>query len=157
MANITASTAIFGLPTPLQSPATISGPLTFVLWINWTGTASSPVPVYLGATFSYRFPGQTSWTNSNSTQRIFPGSANVTVPLNLSATPLIEQSSISIEIYTSSAPPGATIWLRWGGGSTRSLVVVPMSDYEGLFPAYTITEHDKDGNHQQYFYIHDLP
>src|SRR3989454_7056835 len=157
MGNVTASTATFGLPTPLQSPATINGPLTFALWVNLTGTFSPAIPVYLGAALSYRFPGQSSWTNSNSTQRIFPGSANVTVPLNLSPTPLIEQSSIAIEIYASSVPPGATIWLRWGSSSTRSLVVVPLSDYEGLFPANTITVQDRAGNTPTYFYLDAAP
>jgi len=157
VANITNSQAIFQLKPPLQSPATINGPLTFSLWINWTGNPSSTSPVYLGAAFSYQFPGQSSWTNSNATQGIMPGPANVTIPLSLSAIPLIEQSSIAIEIYTSSVPPGATIWLRWGSISTRSLVVVPMSDYEGLFPANMITVQDRAGNTPTYFYLDAAP
>jgi KaiC/GvpD/RAD55 family RecA-like ATPase len=153
--NVTSSAATFELPTPLQSPATINGPLTVPLWVNWTGT-SSAVPVYLGAAFSYRFPGQSNWANQNSTQQILPGPANVTVIVNLSA-PLIEQSSIAIEVYARSVPQGATVWLRWGASSTRSLVVVPMSDYEGLFPANTITVQDRAGNTPAYFYLDAIP
>ncbi len=151
--DITNSSASFMLSTPLQSPATINGPLGFSLWVNRTSPASSSVAVNLDAAFSYRFPGQVSWTNSNSSQQIFPGFANVTIPVNLSPTPLIEQSSIQVEISTSAIPRNTTIVLKWGSSLTRSFVVVPMSSYESLFPANTITIQDRSANTPSYFYL----
>jgi KaiC/GvpD/RAD55 family RecA-like ATPase len=77
--------------------------------------------------------------------------------VGLSPTPLIETSSIAIEIYSTSAPRNSTIWLRWGASSTRSLVVIPMSSYEGLFPANTLDVQDRSGTTQTYFYLDAAP
>ncbi len=160
VSNLTASSATFALPT-LESAATVSGQLTFSLLVDWTGNQSSKIPVTLGAAFSYRFPGQGSWTNTNSTpERIIPSlvPSNVSIPLSLgSAIPLIERSSIAIELSANSIPRNATIAVKWGSSSARSFVIVPMSDYEGLFPANTISVQDRSGNTPTYFYLDATP
>ena len=155
--NLTSASIPFGLPTPLQSSATIYGPLIISLWIDWTGNVSVPMsfPVSVMGAFSYRFPGAASWTNAapNSTQRIFPGLSNVNITLNVPSTPLIEQTSIAIEVSAISVPRNAAIALNWGSSSARSLVVIPMSGYEALFPSNTITIQDRSGNAPTYFYL----
>jgi KaiC/GvpD/RAD55 family RecA-like ATPase len=77
----------------------------------------------------------------------------------MSAIPLIEQSLIAIELSADVVPrsPNATISLKWGSSTARSLVVVPMSDYEGLFPANTISVQDRAGNTPPYFYLDVTP
>ena len=157
--NITATPTTFSLPTALQSVATINGPIIFSITIDWKGNNSNTVPVTIGVAFSYRFPGQGSWTNTNSTppQRISPGPANITIAVPMSATPLIESSSIAIELVATSVPRNATIELQWGSSTAQSRVIVPMSDYEGLFPANTISVLDRFGTAQQYFYLDEVP
>jgi len=159
--NMTSASVPFQIPTPLQSPTTISGPLIISLWVDWTGNVSVPMSfqVLLMGAFSYRLPGAAGWTNAapNSTQRIFPGFTNVNITLNVPATPLIEQTSIAIELSAISVPRNATIALNWGSSSARSLVVIPMSGYETLFPANTITIQDRSGNAPTYFYLNAVP
>src|SRR5438132_1409194 len=64
--NLTSASIPFGLPTPLQSSATIYGPLIISLWIDWTGNVSVPMsfPVSVMGAFSYRFPGASSCLSS---------------------------------------------------------------------------------------------
>jgi KaiC/GvpD/RAD55 family RecA-like ATPase len=158
LTNITASPTTFSLPTALESAATVNGPITFSLLVDWTGNLSNVVPVTLSAAFSYRFPGAGSWTNTNSTpQRISPGASNNTISLPMSSTPLIQASSIAIELAATPVPRNATIALEWGSSTARSFVIVPMSDYEGLFPANTISVQDRSGSTQTYFYLDAAP
>ncbi len=75
----------------------------------------------------------------------------------MSATPLIETTSIAIELVANSVPRNAAVALQWGSSSAHSLVVLPMSDYEGLFPANTISVQDRSGNTPPYFYLDAAP
>jgi len=154
-ANLTKSPIMFKLQTPLQAPATVNGPLTLSLVIE--GRFSASVQAFAHGAFSYQFPGQNSWVNTNNTQLIPPGTTSVNITLNIPTTPLIEQSSIAIEISASSVPPNATMILNWGSGSARSLIIVPMTGYEALFPANTIEIQDRSANTQTYFYLNAVP
>jgi len=75
----------------------------------------------------------------------------------MSPTPLIQTSSIAIELAATPVPRNATIALKWGSSIARSFVIVPMSDYEGLFPANTISIQDRSGTTQTYFYLDAVP
>ena len=75
----------------------------------------------------------------------------------MSSTPLIQTSSIAIELAATPVPRNAAIALKWGSSTARSFVIVPMSDYEGLFPANTIVVQDRSGNPQTYFYLDAAP
>jgi KaiC/GvpD/RAD55 family RecA-like ATPase len=131
------------------------------MWIGWTGNVSVPMSfvVSVMGAFSYRLPGAAGWTNAapNSTQRIFPGLTNVNITLNVPSTPLIEQTSIAVEVSATNVPRNAAIALNWGSSSARSLVVIPMSGYETLFPSNTIAIQDRSGNTPQYFYTNAAP
>src|SRR5260370_21042322 len=51
----------------LSGPLTVSGTLTFSLWINWMGNTTASPPSVTG-TFDYTFPeGGSNWTTSSST------------------------------------------------------------------------------------------
>lgn len=160
---MTSASIPFGLPTALQSSATIYGPLTISLWIDWTGNVSVPMSfvVSIVGAVSYRLPGAVGWTNAapNSTQRIFPGltNVNVNITLNVPSTPLIEQTTIAIEVSATNVPRNAAIALNWGSSSFRSLVVIPLSGYETLFPSNTISIEDRSGNAPTYFYLNAAP
>lgn len=120
------------------------------VWIDYRFNSTS-VPVLEGA-FSYRFPGVTSWTNSNATQQIpFGGPNNVTLNIQMPATQLVELSTIAVELSVVSLPRNATISLEWGSSSMRSLVEVPMSGYLSLFPANTVTVQDTNQNHGPFY------
>lgn len=80
---------------------------------------------------------------------------NITLPI--ATTPLIEQSTIAVEIAASSVPKNATILLNWGSVATRSFMVVPMSGYETVFPTNTITIQDRSQNSLSYFYLNAAP
>src|SRR5260370_18998139 len=157
--NLTKFPGSFVLPPPLlQSPASVSGPLNFSLAMDWMGNQTVSIPVTLVATFSFHFPGQNNWSNTTSTpQRITPGASNVSILVSMQATPLIEQSSIAIEVSAQNVPRNSTIALNWGSSRAPSHVVVFMSDYEGLFPANTISVQDRAGNTPIYFYLDAAP
>ncbi|HEX4922092.1 MAG TPA: hypothetical protein VFV92_15305, partial [Candidatus Bathyarchaeia archaeon] len=144
-ANLTATPLSFNLLSPLQSPATILGPIIFSLWTNYTRPPSSTLSVSISGTFSYHYPGgSNSWTNTNSSlQQVKPGISNVTIalPMPATGTPLIEQTSIAIEIMATQLPKNASISLNWGSGAAgsfgHSFVIVPMSQYETFFASST--------------------
>ena len=154
-ANLTTSPINFAFPTPLQSPATINGPLILSLWID--GRFDSSVQAFVQGTFSYRFPGQSNWANTNLTQRVFPGMTNVNITLNISPIFLIEQTAIAIEVSSTSIPKNATVILKWGTGSVPSLAVIPMSGYLNLFPPNTVSIQDRSANPTTYFYLNAAP
>jgi KaiC/GvpD/RAD55 family RecA-like ATPase len=153
-ANLTTNPIAFIL-SPLQAPATVNAPVTLSFWINWKFN-NSGAPSLQGA-LSYRLPGVNSWSNANFTQRFFFGPTNVNVTLPIATTPLIEFSTIAVEIAASSVPKNATILLNWGSSSSRSLLVIPMSGYETLFPTNTITIQDRSQNAASYFYLNAAP
>src|SRR5206468_1275036 len=74
---------------------------------------------------------------------------SASVPFQI-PTPLQSPTTISV-------PRNATIALNWGSSSARSLVVIPLSGYETLFPANTITIQDRSGNAPTYFYLNAVP
>ena len=154
-ANLTSSPITFGFPVPLQSPATINGPLILSFWID--GRFNSSVQAFVQGTFSYRFPGQSNWANTNLTQRVFPGMTNANITLNISPTFLIEQTSIAIEVSATSIPRNATVILNWGTINAPSLVVLPMSTYMNLFPPNTVSIQDRSANPTTYFYLNAAP
>src|SRR6266487_3477761 len=156
IANLTITPISFIMAPSLQSPLTINGPVILLFWINGSFKPSDQISIR-GA-FSYNLPGQPGWLNpSNYSQRVFPGLTNVNITLPISAIGLLQTSTIAIEISVTPLPQNSTVALDWGSSSARSLVIVPMSDYESLFPANTITIQDRSDNPVSYFYLNVLP
>jgi KaiC/GvpD/RAD55 family RecA-like ATPase len=149
IANLTSNAVSFTVPTPLATGVTIQGSVRMSLSIDYRNNLTA-IPS-LEAAFSYHPPGVNSWTNSNYTQPIMSGPDNVTFDLQVPATQLFEQSSIAIELSVVSVPKNATVSLSWGSSNVRSTVTVPMSGYETLFPANTITVQDANQNHGLFY------
>jgi KaiC/GvpD/RAD55 family RecA-like ATPase len=144
VANVTAVAISFAFPTPLATGVTIQAPSRMSLLIDYE---FNKTPATIQGAFSYRFPGVSSWTNSNSTQQISNGLTNVTFNLPVSTTQLVEQSSIAIELSVMSLPKNGTVAVYWGSSSARSLISISMSGYATLFPPSSTSPVDiKDSN-----------
>lgn len=154
-ANLTKGPIDFSLP-PLQSSATFSGQLSFSIWASWFGNTS--VPAKLVGTFSYRYPAQ-SWTNTSSTPYALSAlqTNNVSLTFSITAPSLIEQSSVMVEISAVSFPRHANITLSYGTSQYPSLVVLPMSGYQALFPANTLNILDNSLTPTTYFSLGAAP
>jgi KaiC/GvpD/RAD55 family RecA-like ATPase len=156
-ANVTAVAISFVLPTPLAIGLTIQSPSRMSLLIDYEFNKTAPATVQ-GA-FSYRFPGVSTWTNSNSTRPISNGLTNVTFDLPVSTTQLVEQSSIAIELSVASLPKNGTVAVVWGSSSSRSLVAISMSGYATLFPSSStnpVDIKDSNGGVGPVFYLNSL-
>lgn len=128
-----------------KSSLTIAGQITFVLYTNSTVRQSPTGSISLVGILSYHYPSL-DWTNRTSNPVTIPtGSQNVTIPLTVSEPPLLEQSTVTVQIKAT-YPRGANASLLYGASSYRSLVVIPMSGYETLYPSNTVSVLDRFGN-----------
>ena len=149
--NITTSPLGFAIPGPLATPGlTVQGPVTVSLIVGYQ--FNKTVRPNLQAAFSYRFPGASSWSNTNSTQQVpLLGLNNITFDLQVSSSQLPEGSSIAVEVSVGAVPKNSSIALFWGSGSSRSNVEIPMSGYETLTPSNTVTIQDTNQNHSPFY------
>ena len=115
------------------------------------------VPTNLVGTFSYRYPAQ-SWTNTSSTPyKLSYGQNNVSMSFSVAAPALIEQSSVMVEIAVTSFPRHANVSLSYGSSVYPSLVILPMSGYEALFPVNTVNILDRSLTPTTYFGLNAAP
>jgi KaiC/GvpD/RAD55 family RecA-like ATPase len=147
-ANITTTPIGFALPIPVIG-MTVQGPAKMSLSIKYR--FNQTVNPVLQAAFSYRFPGVSTWTNTNTTQQIPFLSNNVTFDLPVLSTQLVEESSVAVELSVTSVPKNGTISLSWGSSSSRSFVSIPMSGYENVYPADTVTIQDTNQNRSPFY------
>ena len=148
VANLTRGPVTFALPQlQPKSSLTIAGQITFVLYTDWTVISPPTGPVSLVGILSYHYPSL-DWTNrtSNPPLNIPTGSQNVTISLTVSEPPLLEQSTVTVQIKATSFPRNANASLLYGSNKYRSLVVIPMSGYETLSPSNTVSILDYLGN-----------
>jgi KaiC/GvpD/RAD55 family RecA-like ATPase len=158
IANLTNGPLTFALPQlQPKSSITISGQIIFVLYTNWTVANPPSVPVSLVGILSYHYPSL-DWTNrSSSPVSIQPGPQNVTIPLTVSEPPLLEQSTVTVQIKAISFPRNANVSLFYASNTYRSLVVIPMSGYETLYPSNTVSILDRFGNQPTFFPLNAAP
>ncbi|HZF21009.1 MAG TPA: hypothetical protein VEZ43_00915, partial [Dongiaceae bacterium] len=147
IANLTKGPLTFALPQlQPKSSLTIAGQITFVLYTNSTVQQPPSGPVSLVGILSYHYPSL-DWTNRTSSPVNIPtGAQNVTIPLTVSEPPLLEQSTVTVQLKAVSYAKGANVSLLYGASNYRSLIVIPMSGYETLYPSNTVSVFDRFGN-----------
>jgi KaiC/GvpD/RAD55 family RecA-like ATPase len=101
----------------LSGPLTVSGTITFSLWINWMGNLSAPPPSVVG-TFDYKFPGGGSnWNNVSAAAptTITPGLHNVNATYTVGAgIPLTIGTQLAVELNITSIPMKANVTIDYG-------------------------------------------
>src|SRR5260370_37420238 len=94
----------------LSGPLTVSGTITFSLWINWVVNTTASPPSVTG-TFDYKFPGGGSnWNHSSSTAPtiIPPGLHNVNATYTVGAgIPLTIGTQLTVGLKITSIPKKA--------------------------------------------------
>jgi KaiC/GvpD/RAD55 family RecA-like ATPase len=123
----------------LSGPLTVSGTITFSLWINWMGNITASPPSVIG-TFDYKFPGGGSnWNNASSTAPtvIPPGLHNVNATYTVGAgIPLTIGTQIAVGLNITSIPKKANITMVYGPlvspGQIPSHVGLVLSGYANM-------------------------
>jgi KaiC/GvpD/RAD55 family RecA-like ATPase len=109
----------------LSGLVTVSGTITFSLWINWMGNTSAPAPSVIG-TFDYKFPGGGSnWNNASATPpaTITPGlhSINATYTVG-AAISLTIGTQLAVELNITSIPKNANVTIDYGPQTLQSQI-----------------------------------
>ncbi len=103
----------------LSGPLTVSGTITFSLWVSWVGNNTAPAPSVIG-TFDYKFPGGGSnWNNSSSTApTVIPsglGLHNVNATYTVGAgIPLTIGTQLAVGLNITSIPKKANVTIVYG-------------------------------------------
>jgi KaiC/GvpD/RAD55 family RecA-like ATPase len=123
----------------LSGPLTVSGTITFSLWVNWMGNLSAPPPSVVG-TFDYKFPGGGSnWNNVSATAptTITPGLHNMNATYTVGAgIPLTIGTQLAVELNITSIPLKANVTIDYGpltpASQASSHVVLVLSGYASM-------------------------
>ena len=105
----------------LSGPLTVSGPVTFSIWIGWTGNKSG-FPVLVG-TFAYKLPGGV-WNNQSATSPPFSYRplSNINVTETIGAIPLTISTQLAIGVNVTSIPKNANVTLYYGSRPVPSQI-----------------------------------
>ncbi len=126
--NFAGTPISFGLGAPLVNQMSISGPLAFSLWVNWSGTNSGS-PSIVGS-FNYKYPtGQWSNFSAAPAQPLTYGFHGANFTYNILSTPLIIGTTIAVSVNVTSIPSGADVTLYWGSVARPSYVGLPLAGY----------------------------
>jgi KaiC/GvpD/RAD55 family RecA-like ATPase len=106
----------------LEGPLTVSGPITFSLWINMASSNTTASATVLG-TFDYKFPGL-AWNNvSQASSSVTTGLTEVNATYNIGAgTPLTISTELAIEVNVTSIPNNANVTLDFGARPVTSQI-----------------------------------
>jgi KaiC/GvpD/RAD55 family RecA-like ATPase len=133
----------------LAGPLTISGPLTFSLWID-LATANKSASATVTGTFDYRFPGL-AWNNaSQAVSSASAGVSNVNATYNVGAgTPLTVSTQLAIEVNVTSIPKNSNVTLDFGvrpvPGQVPSHVGLVLSGYSSMPQVNPVLILDRSG------------
>ena len=141
--NFTGRPLSFSLGTPTIDQMSVSGPLAFSLWVQWTG-ANTGSPLIVGS-FDYKYPTN-QWSNFTAAlgQPLMfnggkPYGANFTY--SIGNTPLLAGTTIAASVNVTSIPSNANVTLFWGSASRPSSIGLPLSGYMSMPPnPLTITD-----------------
>ena len=132
--NFTGKPLSFSFGTPPIDQMSISGPLTFSLWVRWTGS-SVGTPSIVGS-FDYKYPTN-QWSNFSAApeqalqyNKIY--GANFTY--SIANTPLLAGTTIAVSVNVTSIPSNANVTLFWGSPTRPSYVGLPLAGYMGMPP-----------------------
>ncbi len=126
--NFAGTPISFGLGAPPVNQMSISGPLAFSLWVNWSGTNSGS-PSIVGS-FDYKYPtGQWSNFSAAPAQPLTYGFHGANFTYNILSTPLIIGTTIAVSVNVTSIPSGANVTLYWGSVARPSYVGLPLAGY----------------------------
>ena len=129
--NFTGRSLSFSLGTLPVDQMSVSGPLAFSLWMQWTGSSVGS-PSILGS-FDYKYPTN-PWVNSSAPppQSIPYGKiygANFTYNV---AIPIFAGTTIAVSVNVTSIPKNANVTLFWGSTSRPSFVELPLAGYMSM-------------------------
>ena len=141
--NFTGKPLSFSLGTPPIDQMSISGPLAFSLWVEWTGSGLGS-PSIVGS-FDYKYPTN-QWSNFSAAlgQSLAynngkPYGENFTY--SIGNTPLLAGTTIAVSVNVTSIPSNANVTLFWGSANRPSYVGLPLSGYMSMPPnPVTITD-----------------
>jgi KaiC/GvpD/RAD55 family RecA-like ATPase len=136
------------MQAPLLAPVSISGAVTFYLWINSTGKAR------VTGSFDYLLPGTGSlWNNiSSSTPYSISagfGAGNFTVQVG--QPPLTYGTQLAVSVNATSTQSNGNVTLYWASTQAPSHVSMTLSQYETMPPPNPVAILDRSGNPATYF------
>ena len=154
--NFTGKPLSFGLGTPPIDQMSISGPLRFSVWVNWTGSSAGSPSIF--GSFDFKYPTN-QWSNFTAAlgQSLIHGhvyGANFTYTIG--NTPLLAGTTIAVSVNVTSIPRNANVTLFWGSASRPSYVGLPLSGYVNM-PQNPVSISDLQGHTTDFPLIPILP
>ena len=132
--NFTAKPLSFALGTPPIDQMSISGPLKFSVWVNWTGSSVGSPSIFGSFDFKYPTLQWNNFTDAQGQPLTYGKAYGANFTYSIATYPILAGTTIAVSVNVTSIPRNANVTLFWGSSSRPSYVGLPLSGYISMPP-----------------------